>query len=160
PNPQPNVCDWPRGTCTYNKEPCPPNWHRCSQFDKGCRLPTNHCCCRNRFPALFIQITHNRCDWPRGACYFKYDPCPANTERCQKYDHSCSKTNHCCCNRPTSKFLQRKLSFTSPNPQPNVCDWPRGTCTYNKEPCPPNWHRCPKFDKGCRLPTNHCCCRR
>ena len=48
PNPQPNVCDWPRGTCTYNKEPCPPNWHRCSQFDKGCILPTNHCCCRNK----------------------------------------------------------------------------------------------------------------
>ena len=50
--------------------------------------------------------------------------------------------------------------FKAPNPQPNVCDWPRGTCTYNKEPCPPNWHRCSQFDKGCRLPTNHCCCRR
>jgi len=54
-------------------------------------------------------------------------------------------------------------SFTAPPPPPppaKKCDWPRGTCTYYKDPCPPNWERCPQYDSGCPLATNHCCCRK
>ena len=50
PHPPKNVCDWPVGTCTYKYDPCPPDWERCPQYDYGCKLATNHCCCRKKLP--------------------------------------------------------------------------------------------------------------
>lgn len=45
--PEKNPCDWPVGVCTYHKDPCPPDIpYRCSRLDYGCKVPTNHCCCR------------------------------------------------------------------------------------------------------------------
>ena len=53
-----------------------------------------------------------------------------------------------------------KPKTTPPHPPKNVCDWPVGTCTYKYDPCPPDWERCPQYDYGCKLATNHCCCRK
>ena len=50
PHPPKNVCDWPLGTCTYKYDKCPPDWERCPQYDSGCKLATNHCCCRKKTP--------------------------------------------------------------------------------------------------------------
>ena len=45
--PEKNPCDWPVGVCTYHKDRCPPDIpYRCSRLDYGCKVPTNHCCCR------------------------------------------------------------------------------------------------------------------
>ena len=53
-----------------------------------------------------------------------------------------------------------KPKTTPPHPPKNVCDWPVGTCTYKYDPCPPDWERCPQYDYGCKVKTNHCCCRK
>ncbi|XP_068717098.1 uncharacterized protein [Montipora capricornis] len=87
------MCDWPRGTCTYVNDPCPPDWERCAQYDNDCSLATNHCCCRKP-----KSVKKKMCDWPRGACTYIHDPCPPNWERCAQYDNDCPlATNHCCC---------------------------------------------------------------
>ena len=56
PSPKPSDVCWGnnRGTCTYKYMDCPPNWHRCPQYDSSCKVPTNHCCCKNRVPARDI----------------------------------------------------------------------------------------------------------
>ncbi|KAM7435139.1 hypothetical protein ABFA07_014872 [Porites harrisoni] len=162
------MCDWPRGTCTYIYDPCPPNWERCPQYDYDCPVKTNHCCCRKRIPSPDTpppkpktKPQPNVCDWPRGTCTYIYDPCPPDWERCPQYDSGCKlATNHCCCRkrRPITPYTPPPTP--KPKPQPNVCDWPRGTCTYIYDPCPPDWERCPQYDSGCTLATNHCCCRK
>ena len=60
-------------------------------------------------------------------------------------------------------LLNNFLVFSKPivpPPSAGKCDWGRGTCTYVNDPCPPNWERCPQFDKDCPVETNHCCCRK
>ncbi|XP_015771177.1 PREDICTED: uncharacterized protein LOC107349509 isoform X4 [Acropora digitifera] len=146
---------------------CPPNWHRCSQYDSSCKAPTNHCCCKNRVPARDIINGYKACDWPRGVCTYIDDPCPPTFERCRRYDYSCPlSTNHCCCR----KTIPGTTTLSPPTPPPtrapstpkpsDVC-WGnnRGTCTYKYMDCPPNWHRCPQYDSSCKVPTNHCCCK-
>jgi len=150
------MCDWPRGTCTYIYDPCPPNWERCPQYDYDCPVKTNHCCCRKRIPSPDTpppkpppKPQPNVCDWPRGTCTYIYDPCPPDWERCPQYDSGCKvATNHCCCRK------RRPIGDA-----PLKCDWPTGVCSYNKDPCPPGTERCSQRDKGCKLDTNYCCCR-
>ena len=51
--------------------------------------------------------------------------------------------------------------FKEPLPEKNQCDWPTGVCTFHKDPCPPDIpHRCYQLDDACKVPTNHCCCRK
>ncbi|XP_067043853.1 uncharacterized protein [Acropora muricata] len=169
PSPKPSDVCWGnnRGTCTYKYMDCPPNWHRCSQYDSSCKAPTNHCCCKNRVPARDITNGYKACDWPRGVCTYIDDPCPPTFERCRRYDYSCPvSTNHCCCRKtiPGTTTLPPPTpppTRAPPTPKPSDVCWGnnRGTCTYKYMDCPPNWHRCPQYDSSCKVPTNHCCCK-
>lgn len=149
-------CGWPRGTCTYYKDPCPPNWERCAQYDKDCPIATNHCCCRKKPP---VPPAPGKCDWPRGTCTYYKDPCPPNWDRCPQYDSDCTiDTNHCCCRQKTQSVPQLALLRTLHEGNgARRCDWPKGVCTYVHDPCPLGMRPCGNY--YCPLGTNRCCCR-
>ncbi|XP_068671949.1 nidogen-2-like [Montipora capricornis] len=168
-------CDWPRGTCTYIHDPCPPYWERCAQYDSSCPLATNHCCCRKHIPGTTTpppstlppttQPTpspkpKNVCDWPRGTCTYIYDPCPPDWHRCPQYDTGCTvATNHCCCR---DRVPARDIVNAVRDPAAEmVCDWTKErTCwyRYDKTTCPEGFTRCRQYDGGCENPANWCCC--
>ena len=60
--------------------------------------------------------------------------------------------------KPTTKPTTKPPKPKSTTKPLEVCDWPVGTCSHFKEPCPPYTERCPNHDKGCKIKTNLCCC--
>lgn len=93
-NPDLPRCDYPRGVCTYTKDPCPPDIPYDCRNEMYCPLDTNKCCCRYPKP----KPPKTRCDWPIGVCTYIDDPCPPDIPHDCRDEWDCPlKTNKCCC---------------------------------------------------------------